>query len=268
MTNAELISKIKVEIERLRDEYADIAIDSRYGTVNANHVVADLEQLLSFLSTLESEKTISPWKKIHTYTEEIHEGDMEKMLLELSVGKGEKRTKIALPDRIVDILESEKPVPNGLEEAANEYANKHYSEWDESWDDYNGHNIEPENDKLQLMDAFIAGAKWQKEQDEKEQADLFTIVALDAAQRAQEQMMKDGLDAIKSGQSNKIEKTIAGVFVKYGMDRQKEQMMEEAVEGKIAERIQGKLYARCQVPETMKAEFGDRVRIIVCKNED
>lgn len=56
--------------------------------------------------------------------------------------------------------EDEKPVPNGLEEAANEYANKHYSEWDESWDDYNGHNIEPENDKLQLMDAFIAGAKW------------------------------------------------------------------------------------------------------------
>lgn len=47
-----------------------------------------------------------------------------------------------------------------LEEAANEYANKHYSEWDESWDDYNGHNVEPENDKLELIDAFIAGAKW------------------------------------------------------------------------------------------------------------
>lgn len=59
MTNAELISKIKVEIERLRDEYADIAIDSRYGTVNANHVVADLEQLLSSLSTLESEKPMN-----------------------------------------------------------------------------------------------------------------------------------------------------------------------------------------------------------------
>lgn len=52
----------------------------------------------------------------------------------------------------------------GLDEVAEEYANKHYSKWDESWDDYNGHNVEPENDKLQLMDAFIAGAKWQKEQ--------------------------------------------------------------------------------------------------------
>ena len=57
-------------------------------------------------------------------------------------------------------IDSEKPVPNDLEEAADEYANKHYSEWDESWDDYNGHNVEPENDKLELMDAFIAGAKW------------------------------------------------------------------------------------------------------------
>ena len=68
----------------------------------------------------------------------------------------------------LDSLESEKPmnpsgsseIPNDLEEAADEYANKHYSEWDESWDDYNGHNVEPENDKLELMDAFIAGAKW------------------------------------------------------------------------------------------------------------
>lgn len=43
---------IRTEIERLRDEYTDIAIDSHYGTVNANHVVADLEQLLSFLDTI------------------------------------------------------------------------------------------------------------------------------------------------------------------------------------------------------------------------
>lgn len=44
--------QLKAEIERLRDEYTDIAIDSHYGTINANHVVDDLEQLLSFLDTL------------------------------------------------------------------------------------------------------------------------------------------------------------------------------------------------------------------------
>ena len=68
------------------------------------------------------------------------------------------------------------------------------------------------------QDCFIAGAKWQAEQllkssplpedtvlfnkgvaegrrlAEEEQADLFTIVALDAAQRAKEQMMKEAVE--------------------------------------------------------------------------
>ena len=49
------------------------------------------------------EKTAS-FREIHNYIEEIHEGDIEKMLLSLSAGKGEKRTKITLPDRVVDYL--------------------------------------------------------------------------------------------------------------------------------------------------------------------
>ena len=47
--------------------------------------------------------------------------------------------------------------------AAREYAENHYSEWEETWYDYNGYNAEPENDKLELIDAFIAGAKRQAE---------------------------------------------------------------------------------------------------------
>ena len=66
-----------------------------------------------------------------------------------------------------------------------------------------------------LRVGFIAGAEWQadhtplpedtvlfnkgvaegKRLAEEEQADLFTIVALDAAQRAKEQMMKEAVDA-------------------------------------------------------------------------
>jgi len=61
-------------------------------------------RLLEFLDTLE-EPVTSPLKKVHTYTEEIHEGDVEKMLSDLSVGEGEKWNKIALPDRVVDALE-------------------------------------------------------------------------------------------------------------------------------------------------------------------
>ena len=40
---------------------------------------------------------------------------------------------------------------------------------------------------------YELGKTKQKEQDEEEQADLFTIVALDAAQRAREQMMKEAI---------------------------------------------------------------------------
>ena len=43
----------------------------------------------------------------------------------------------------------------------------------------------------------------------------------------------DGLKAVKSNQSSLIEKTIAGVFVKYGMDVQKQKMLQSAVEGKV-----------------------------------
>ena len=45
----------------------------------------------------------------------------------------------------------------------------------------------------EYMRLFIVGAEWRKKQDEKEQADLFTIVALDAAQRAKEELMKEAI---------------------------------------------------------------------------
>ena len=51
-----------------------------------------------------------------------------------------------------------------LVKKASEYADKHYSEWEEHWDDYNGYNAELENDKLQLIDAFKAGAEWMAKQ--------------------------------------------------------------------------------------------------------
>ncbi len=66
-------------------------------------------------------------------------------------------------------------VPTDLEEAAKNYAMRDKCMYEHFGD--------------VVMKAVFFGAKWQKEQDEKEQADLFTIVALDAAQRAREQMM-------------------------------------------------------------------------------
>jgi len=51
--DAELLRK---EIERLKDEYTDIAIDSQRGWVNANSVIDDLEQLQSQIDSLQQEQ--------------------------------------------------------------------------------------------------------------------------------------------------------------------------------------------------------------------
>lgn len=53
-----------------------------------------------------------------------------------------------------------------------------------------------------------------------------------------------------------------------GAVNEREKMLKDAVEGKIAERVQGKLYARCQVPINMGFEFGDKVRVVVLKAEE
>ncbi len=84
---------------------------------------------------------------------------------------------------------AEESVPADLEEAAWEYAPDLPS--------YNiGGGYLPPQSRNDLRTAFKDGAEWQKEQDEKEQADLFTIVALDAAQMAKEQMMKGAVEGL------------------------------------------------------------------------
>jgi len=55
--DAELLRK---EIERLKDEYTDIAIDSQRGWVNANSVIDDLEQLQSQIDSLQQEQPDFP----------------------------------------------------------------------------------------------------------------------------------------------------------------------------------------------------------------
>lgn len=65
MTNAELISKIKAEIERRVDILATVSVkqakdgDSEMSTYYHGKAVS-LEELIPFLSTLESEKPIIP----------------------------------------------------------------------------------------------------------------------------------------------------------------------------------------------------------------
>lgn len=142
----------------------------------------------------------------------------------------------------VDDLEWLKDIPNRIQQSKPEVSERLY--------DF----MKKRSESLYFHDDFeiaaykkgvVDGAKWQKEQ-----------------------MMKDGLDAVKSGQFNKIEKTIAGVFVKYGMDRQKEQMMKEAREGYVTLTLTGVRTVAATIKEEDNIGLGDEVRVIVCKKED
>lgn len=93
------------------------------------------------------------------------------------------------------------------------------------------------------------------------------IVFWRGIQYAKEQMLNDGLDAVKTLDFNKVEKTIAGVFVKYGMDRQKEMMMEEAVEGYVTLTLTGVRTVAATIKEEDNIGFGDKVRVIILPKE-
>lgn len=82
-----------------------------------------------------------------------------------------------------------------IDNAAREYAENHYSEWEETWYDYNGYNVEPENDKLELIDAFIAGAKWQAEHAPlPEDTVLFQKGVEEGRRLEMEDIMKDAVE--------------------------------------------------------------------------
>ncbi len=63
MTNAELIAKIKAEIERRLKDYWEISFHDT-NSYNQDTNVKELKELLSFLSTLESEKPMIPQKEL------------------------------------------------------------------------------------------------------------------------------------------------------------------------------------------------------------
>ena len=237
MTNAELIAKIKAEIERLKDENKKIKCpaNERYcsGYDDAFY------DLVPFLSTLESEKPM-----------EGLEEEIKKEMVKLPFFiRGKDQIAFARHFAQWGAEHSgSSEIPKELEEAARRYGFEEYMRR------CNGGEYGTSED------AFIAGAKWQKEQ-----------------------MLKDGLNAVKNCQFDKIEKTIAGVFVKYGMDMQKQDMLKEAVEGEVCGRVYDHINVRfadgiCKFLEpknishipadVSKYKVGDKVCVIVCKKED
>ena len=194
MTNAELIAKIKVEIDKLYGEYKDKF--HQCGDQYHLGLIDGLDMAERVLDTLESKKPMNPDEAMKELDEKI------------ALVKRRGTWDGVDVDKYMDEVRGREPEkPKDLEEAADDYIGKVA---DDGWE-WETHDI---------VDAFIAGAKWQAEQllkgsplpedtvlfnkgvaegrrlAEEEQADLFTIVALDAAQRAQDQMMKDAEEGL------------------------------------------------------------------------
>lgn len=92
-------------------------------------------------------------------------------------------------------------------------------------------------------------------------------IARHFAEWMRRKMMKEGLDAVKSCQFDKIDKTIAGVFVKYGMDMQKKDMMKEAVEGEVVQDAYSReLRAKTKDLRKYNLKFGDKIKLIIIKD--
>ena len=189
MNNKDIIAKIKAEIERLKEKAERRPHATPLEGFECMGKIKVCNELLSFLDSLESEK---PEKGI----------DVTDFCKPIDPGIAQ-----CIADHSWEMLgEDEKHIPKDLEEAAKKYA----TEWHENPD---GSAWKPYFE-VSAIKAFIAGAKWQADHTplpedtvlfnkgvaegrrlaEEEQADLFTIVALDAAQRAREQMLKEAVE--------------------------------------------------------------------------
>ena len=149
----------------------------------------------------------------------------------------------------------EESVPNDLEEAAGEYAEEHgfrvpYDGSDNFYDDV---------DVKASKEGFIAGAKWQEEK-EKEHSPWLVIPKL---KEAALEFGEQAKDYEIGGQSFAEDMAIA--FTR-GAEWQKEQMMEEAVEGFI---FQSEDYYPKELVARYDGELkhGDKVRIIIVKED-
>ena len=158
----------------------------------------------------------------------------------------------------IDSLQQGKPsLPNDLDEAS------------EKWCEENNKGIALCADKKSHyladgMDAFKAGAEWQYQKDRGEFAKIKAKTWSEGFDACKEQMLKDG-NVILAEEDFDAEKEKS---MEWGYNLCKVQMMKEAVEGEIQMRYSGCLCAKTiRAINEDKFKFGDKVRIIIVKEE-
>ena len=268
MTNAELITKIRAEIERLYDGEApahdqQCDFDDGYFT--------GIGAISKFLDTLEE-----PVKGL----------DVTDFCKPIDPGIAQ-----CIADHSWEMLgEDEKPATADLEEAAREYTQKMLESWR-----FDSTGCRPPRE------SFIAGAKWQAEQFEKnrlaacdkmteEEYDRESAFALEIIDK--EHRMPTFIDAINYGMELQKEQDTRDMYMsdnrhfqkvyELGKKDMKEQMMKEAVEGEVCGRVYDHINVRfadgvCKYLEpknishipadVSKYKVGDKVRIIIVKED-
>ena len=88
---------------------------------------------------------------------------------------------------------------------------------------------------MTAYNAFIAGAEWQRE------------LMMDEWLKDRDGCFWDGVEE--------------------GKKSMREQMLKDAVEGYVTQKINGERYAKAQVPDSMGLKFGDKVKLIIVKED-
>ncbi len=306
MTNAELIARIKAEIERRTKELDEQIVD----IYDSKAVLRkdELQRLLSFISTLEeSEKPMNLEEEIKRFVAKYGYERGEDILLIAIVARhfaqwGAEHAKIDVTDfcKPIDpgiaqciadhswemLGEDEKPVPNDLEEAAGKSSTQYYQDA--------GYSPFPNVETAAHKSGFIAGAKWQAEQLLKssplpEDTVLFNKGVAEGRQLMMEELSDHIAAAYQLGlaannpnielKAELIHTTdtaqVDGKELLYVSDKSykigwrdcKEQMLKEAVEGEVVKDINNKLAVTAKNVNLDGFKFGDKVRVIVLPKE-
>ena len=260
--DAELLRK---EIERLKDEYTDIAIDSQRGWVNANSVIDDLEQLQSQIDSLQQEQQEKSKKDCNDCPHCVDRKDQYGWHFRGCFGGPYKGKFIAEIDECP--LKQEQPEVD-LEKEYQEFCNDHPFPWSSQY--VNREYI----DELCLSVArhfYNLGCRRTAEKaDEieynRQRSEEDTPNDLEEAAR-KSAIAPFNLDIDEEHLDEYPYLPIAEQKFIEGAKWQKEQMMKEAVEGYVNyyEDSGGILMAEAQVG--CPYHNGDKVRIIIIKEE-
>jgi flagellar biosynthesis chaperone FliJ len=264
MTNEELLTKIRAEIESRIKELHEAEIDYRLDQCDAIvsclvSAISELQRVLTLLNTIEKslptkvkdnkelemeiERVVTEYKEKVFGTKVMKPSGVEKIARSF-YDLGCRRTAEKYDEIEYNRQREEENVQKDLEEAADEYAEKHGFRVP-----YDGsNNFYDEVDVKASKEGFIAGAEWQKERDE---------------------MSKVNYEGARAVYDNTIQHLQEKMDEKYELGKQamKEQMMEGVVEGTV-HNFSSYMPRPTVLVEAKGFSQGDKVRVIILPKED